>query len=107
MKINQKTLIALLTFALTVGLTIPALSKDKRTREDVAWEDVPVAVQATIQANADGGTLLAIEKETRRGAVTYEAEVKRKDGKTFGIEVNANGKLLSVEVEEQNETDKD
>ena len=107
MKIIHKTLIALLMSALTMGLTTPGFSKDKRTREEVLWNDVPAAVQATIQANAAGGKVIAIEKETRRGTVTYEAEVKRSDGKMLGIEVNAAGKLISIEVEEKNEEEKD
>ena len=68
-------------------------------REQVKWDGVPPLVQATIKEKADGGKILAIEKETRRGAVTYEAEVKRTDGKTIAIEVAASGKLISVEIE--------
>ena len=69
-----------------------------RVREQVEWEIVPPPVQATITENAGDGKIRAIEKETRRGAVTYEAEVKQKDGMIRAIEVSATGKLISIEV---------
>ena len=71
-----------------------------RIREQVKWDAVPPAAQATITENARDGKIGAIEKETRRGATTYEAEVKRKDGKTIAIEVAADGELISVQVEQ-------
>ena len=71
-----------------------------RIREQVKWDAVPQAVQATITENARDGKIGAIEKETRRGATTYEAEVKRIDGKTIAIEVAADGELISVQVEQ-------
>jgi len=70
-----------------------------RVREQVKWDAVPPPVQATITENARDGKIGAIEKETRRGATTYEAEVKRKDGKTISIEVAEDGELISVQVE--------
>ena len=76
-----------------------------RVREQVEWEIVPPPVQATITENAGDGKIRAIEKETRRGAVTYEAEVKQKDGMIRAIEVSATGKLISIEVAAPEETD--
>jgi hypothetical protein len=76
-----------------------------RTREQVEWELVPPLVQATITSTPGDGKIRAIEKETRRGATTYNAEVKQKDGMIRGIEVAANGKLISIEVASPEESD--
>jgi hypothetical protein len=71
---------------------------DDRVREQVELETLPPAVQATILENAGDGKIKGIEKETRRGETSYEAEVKRKDGKIMSIEVAPSGKLISVEL---------
>jgi len=97
------TAVLLLLICAATGLPQTASAKGKgnkdRVRENVKWEVVPAPVQETIRANAKDGKIGAIEKETRRGEVTYEAEVKKTDGTTISIEVAENGKLISVEEE--------
>ena len=66
-------------------------------REKVEWAQLPPAVQATIESNAKGGKIAAIEKRTRRGEITYSAEVKLADDKVLEIEVSSDGKLLGLE----------
>jgi hypothetical protein len=101
---HMKHVLAVLV-AIAVAGGNPALAGGKE--EKVKLEDCPQAVQKTIKDNADGGKILEIEKETNKdGTVTYEAEVKKADGTVIEIEVAADGKLIDVEVEDD-EDDKD
>ncbi|MBN2490080.1 MAG: PepSY-like domain-containing protein [Planctomycetes bacterium] len=79
----------------SVGLTV--LADDE---EQVSLEQLPPAVRATIEKHAAGATLKEIEKETRNGVVTYEAEIVR-DGVTYELKVAADGKFLAMEAEGQ------
>ena len=76
------------------ALALPALADDDD--KAVNWNDLPAAVQSTITANANGGTVSKIETETENGATTYEAKVKNGDQK-MEIEVAADGTLLETE----------
>lgn len=76
--------------------------------EGIRWTDVPPAVQKTITANAGGGKIEEIEKETNTqkvrilhfdGAKTvtvYEAEVEKPDGEEIRIRVGEDGKLIKI-----------
>jgi hypothetical protein len=67
--------------------------------EAVPLSAVPSVVQSTIQANANGGTVMRVEKETKHGDhVVYEAKVKGKDGERSEIEVAESGKLLKYKL---------
>ena len=104
MKLLRTTATSLLILALTLAFSTDGFAKGRggkrdRVREEVKWEVVPPPVQATITEKADGGKIIGIEKETRRGEVTYEAEVRRSNGKVFSIEVAENGKFISAEEE--------
>lgn len=72
---------------------------DERTRESVNWKDVPLAVRATIEENVTGGKLVDVEREARRGTVTYSAVVKLSKELLKEIEVSPAGKLLSITTE--------
>lgn len=73
----------------------------------VKLEDCPAAVQKTIKDNAGDGKIIEIEKETGKdGKVTYEAEVKKTNGKVIDIEVAADGTLIDIENEDD-EDDED
>ena len=96
--------IALLLF-LAASFSTPALGRGRGTREKVAWEDVPSVVQATIEAKAEGGTVRSIERRSRRGEVTYKANVKMTDGNLIEIEVNSDGRFISIEVIDPDEAD--
>ena len=102
MKLLRTAVTSLLMLMLALAFSGDVLAKGRggnrdRVREQVKWEAVPEPVQATITDKAAGGKIIGIEKETRRGAVTYEAEVRRTDGKVIAIEVAESGKLISVE----------
>ena len=96
------TFLLILTFTLPISSDVFAKGRGgnrDRVREQVKWEAVPAPVQATITDKAAGGKIIGIEKETRRGEVPYEAEVRRTDSKVIAIEVAESGKLITVEEE--------
>lgn len=97
---------ALLVLALagTAGVALAREDDDRGEREvRVRLQDCPQAVQDTIKKEAGNGKILEIEKETSRdGKVVYEAEIKI-DGKIWEIEVAPDGKLLSKELEEEDD----
>jgi hypothetical protein len=102
--LSMKSIIGVVT-ALAFAATLPAFADGKE--EKVKLSDCPEAVQKTIKDNANGGTIVEIEKETSKdGTVTYEAEVKKTDGTVIEIEVAADGKLIEIETEDD-EDDKD
>lgn len=72
---------------------------------EVAIANVPAAVAATLQAQAQGGTIDEIEKIESDGLVTYEADI------TIGADeweckVSADGSLISM-LKEDDEEDRD
>ncbi|HOX58413.1 MAG TPA: hypothetical protein PLC99_16115 [Verrucomicrobiota bacterium] len=88
-------------------LALPVLAEDKQAKEqEVKLADCPAAVQQTIKDNADGGQILEVEKcVAKDGAVVYEAEVKKADGKTVDVRVAADGKLIAIEADDEDEDD--
>ena len=86
-----------LVIGLLAGLAIPVLAKENE--QTVDWKDVPAAVQSTITANANGGTVAEVEKETKKDKVVYEADVKSADGKKTEIKVSADGALIKMKAE--------
>ena len=72
---------------------------DDEDEEQVSINDVPQSVKATILANAVGGTVKEIERETEDGKVIYEAEVII-NGKEVEIKVGNDGELLGKEVDD-------
>jgi uncharacterized membrane protein YkoI len=76
------------------------------TETKLELDDVPAAVQSTITANAGGGKVKKIEKETEKGVTTYEAKVEAAGDKKLEIKVAADGTLIKVESENEDE-DKD
>ena len=72
---------------------------DDEDEEEVTIDQVPDAVRATILKEAKGAKITETEKETEGGKVVYEAEFVV-DGKEIEIEVAADGKLLSREVDD-------
>jgi len=72
--------------------------------EQVSINDVPQSVKATIMANAVGGTVKEIERETEDGKIIYEAEVII-NGKEVEVKVGNDGKLLGKEVDDDDDND--
>jgi uncharacterized membrane protein YkoI len=62
----------------------------------VKLRDLSPQVQATIQANINGGRIAEIDKEVKNGVTSYKAEVRGQDGKFFQVFVADDGKLIKV-----------
>ena len=84
--------------ALTAGLSA--------LEEELTLEQVPPAVKATILQQANGATITEIERETRDGEVTYEAEF-RVDGQTVEIKMAPDGTLLGRQLEDEGDDEDD
>lgn len=61
-------------------------------------QDLPPAVQKTVQAELKGASVRSIDKETEHGVTQYEVETLL-NGKHRDFEVDTTGKLLVVEEE--------
>jgi len=66
--------------------------------KEVALDQVPAPVRATILKEAGTNTIDEIEKETENGVTMYEAEWKV-DGKEVEIKVTPDGKIVAREKE--------
>jgi hypothetical protein len=106
MKISAQIGVGLLAAVVMLALGSPASAADKE--EKIKLADCPAAVQKTIKDNANGGTIVEVEKETKKnGTVVYAAEVKKSNGKVVEIEVAADGKLIKIEDEHEDEDEDD
>jgi plastocyanin len=65
-------------------------NEEKHEEQSINSSDVPAAVQQAAQVEAKGGSILRWEKE----GANYEAVIQKK-GKQLGVEMDANGKVLS------------
>ena len=95
MKMANLIVAALVSAGLTFG--VAAQAKEREHEEQIiSSSDVPAAVQQAAQAEAKGGTIVRWEKE----GANYEAVIE-KNGKQTGIEMDANGKVLSKHDEKK------
>ena len=74
----------------TRGVHMPHHSKMQNMKHIVPASDVPAAVQQAAQAEAKGGTIVRWEKERNN----YEAVIEN-GGKQTGVEITADGKVVS------------
>jgi plastocyanin len=88
MKANNVIIAAVVSAGLAFGFT--AQAKEKEEEETISSSDVPQAVQHSAKAEAKGGTIVRWEKE----GSNFEAVIE-KNGKQTGIELDANGKVVS------------
>ena len=102
MKMLTQMKVGLVAGTVVLALALPALAEGKegKKKEEIKLTDCPAAVQQTVKDNAGGGEILEVEKSAKKGAVVYEAEVKKADGKKIDIKVAADGKLMEVEAAE-------
>jgi hypothetical protein len=90
--------------AVSVSLALGAVAQAKeRVHEEqtISSSDVPAAVQQAAQAQAKGETIVRWEKE----GANFEAVIDKK-GKQIGIEIDANGKVLSKHNEAKEHKEK-
>jgi len=86
-----KNLVTVAAVSAALSLTVAAQAKEEEHEEQaINSSDVPAAVQQAAQAEAKGGSILRWEKE----GANYEAVIQKK-GKQIGVEMDANGKVLS------------
>jgi plastocyanin len=90
---NMKTKKLLTVAAVSAGLAFGVAAQaneEKHEEQTINSSEVPAAVQQAAQAEAKGGTIIRWEKE----GANFEAVIQ-KNGKQIGLEMEANGKVLS------------
>jgi len=88
---NAKNLVTIAAVTAALSFSVTAQAKEEEHEEQtINSSDVPAAVQQAAQAEAKGGSILRWEKE----GANYEAVID-KNGKQIGVEMDANGKVLS------------
>jgi plastocyanin len=102
MKTRNLIAVAAASAGLAIGVAAQA-SEEKQEEQTINSSDVPAAVQQSAQAEAKGGTIVRWERE---GANNYEAVI-RKNGRQIGVEMDANGKVLSKHSEAKEHKNKD
>jgi plastocyanin len=100
MKAKNLVTIAAVSAALSFSLTAQA-KEEKHEEQTINNSDVPAAVQQAAQAEAKGGSIIRWEKE----GANYEAVIQR-NGKQIGVEIDANGKMLSKHNEAKEHKEK-
>jgi hypothetical protein len=88
MKTKKVFTIAAVSVGLAFGVTTQA--NEKHQGQTVNSSDVPTAVQSAAQAQAQGGTIIRWEKEGANFGAVID-----KNGRQIGLEMDANGKVLS------------
>jgi plastocyanin len=101
---NMKTTKLIAAMAVSAGLAfgVAAQAKEKKHEEEtVSSADVPAAVQKAADTEAKGGKIVRWEKE----GANYEAVID-KNGKEWGIKIDADGKVLSKHEESKEKGEK-
>lgn len=89
MKIKNLITAGAVSASLALGVVVQA-GERAHEEQTINSSDVPAAVQQAAQAEAKGGRIVRWEKE----GANFEAVID-KNGKQIGVEMNANGKVLS------------
>ena len=100
MKIKKLFTVAAVSAGLALSVTAQA-KEEKHEEQTINSSDVPAAVQQAAQAEAKGGTIVRWEKE----GANFEAVIE-KNGKQIGVEMDANGKVLSKHNEAKEHKEK-
>jgi hypothetical protein len=88
---KTKNLIAVAAVSAGLSLGVAKAAQEREHQEQtVNSSEVPAAVQSAAQTQAQGGTIVRWEKE----GANFEAVID-KSGKQIGLEIAANGKVLS------------
>jgi len=100
MKTKKLFTVAAVSAGLVLGVTAQA-KEEKREEQTINSSDVPAAVQQAAQAEAKGGTIVRWEKE----GANFEAVID-KNGKQIGVQIDANGKVVSKHNEAKEHKEK-
>ena len=99
---KKTKLIAAMAVSAGLAFGVAAQAKEKKHEEEtVSSSDVPAAVQKAAETQAKGGTIVRWEKE----GANYEAVID-KNGKQWGVEFDANGKVLNKHDESKEHKEK-
>ena len=100
MKTKNLVTVAAVSAGLAFGITAQA-NEEKHEEQTINSSDVPAAVQQAANVEAKGGTIVRWEKE----GANFEAVIE-KNGKEIGVEMDANGKVLSKHNETKEHKEK-
>src|SRR5206468_11999197 len=89
MKTKNLFTVAAVSAGLAFGVAAKA-KEEKHEGQTIKSSEVPAAVQSAAQTQAQGGTIVRWEKE----GANFEAVID-KNGKQIGVEIDANGQVLS------------
>jgi len=89
MKTRNLFTVAAVSAGLAFGIAAQA-KEEEHEGQTINSSDVPAAVQSAAQTQAQGGTIVRWEKE----GANFEAVIE-KGSKQIGLEMDANGKVLS------------
>ena len=100
MKTKNLVTVAAVSAGLMFGIAAQA-NEEKHEEQNISSSDVPAAVQQAARDEAKGGTIVRWEKE----GANFEAVIE-KNGKQMGVEMDANGKVLSKHNEAKEHKEK-
>jgi hypothetical protein len=100
MKTKNLIAIAAVSAGLSLGVA-KAAQEGEHQEQTINSSEVPAAVQQAAQAEAKGGTIVRWEKE----GANFEAVID-KNGRQIGLEIDANGKVLSKHNEAKEHKEK-
>jgi hypothetical protein len=101
-QMNAKELVTIAAVSAALSFSVTSQAKEEKHEEQaINSSDVPAAIQQAAQAEAKGGSILRWEKE----GADYEAVIQKK-GKQIGVEMDANGKVLSKHNEAKEHREK-
>jgi hypothetical protein len=90
MKIRNVIMAGVIAAGLAISGSVQASHEKEETEQKLSKSDVPAAVQKTAEAEAKGGKIVRWEKE----GDNYEAVIEKR-GKQTGVEMTADGKVVS------------
>ena len=97
----MKTIVTSSVVAVSLALCLPFALAKEHEEESISKSDVPAAVQTAAETEAKGGKIVRWEKE----GSNYEAVIDKK-GKQWGVEFDANGKVVSKHDESKEHKEK-
>jgi uncharacterized membrane protein YkoI len=100
MKSKNLLTAAVISMGLAFGVATQAKEREHE-EQTINSSDVPAVVQQAAQAEAKGGRIVRWEKE----GANFEAVIQ-KNGKEIGVEMDANGKVLSKHNEAKEHKEK-
>lgn len=98
---SAKSIAVTAAFALACASPLVLAEEKEHEEQTINASDVPSAVQQAADKEAKGGQIVRWEKEGKH----YEAVVE-KNGKQWGVEMDANGKVLSKHDENKEHKEK-